>query len=422
MAALEEILREINDTEEYMLVSGYECDERYTDSNYILVTDRQIGEITGQVATAGEENAQYMVFKIDRYHDGIDILTATLGIYYEISNGDGGDNAPINVMANSKYVLIGWLIPKAATHSAGQLKFILYARGENYKFKTLTKVYQIENTLDIGSAISEPDKSWYEKFVSNMENYISTASAAAESAEENLQRVSELAAQVAENEKYVQANTNIVERDVEDAARSAEAARTAAAEATVASTAAQTAATEAESAASNAASDANQASTAVTNATNAAQTAQTAANTASNASTAATKSASSAAESATAAASDAEKARSCAEVAKAEMETKIANYFEQHPESRTTVSRTVVLEAASWHIDGDAYMQSVQVMGISADEAAQEIHIAPAISSMGAYVAAEIYATEQHEDEIVFTASEQPTEDITVHVIFRNLY
>lgn len=221
----------------------------------------------------------------------------------------------------------------------------------------------------------------------NAKHYAKQAAASKVDVENTLRKVTELAEQVAENEKYVQSNTDVVERDVEDTAVSAQNAQ-------VAATAAQNSAT--------AAQDAKEA--AVT-AQNAAQTA-----------------AEEAATSEQSAEQSADKAQAYAEAAEKTMESKIADYFEQHPESRTTVSRTVVLEVDGWTSDGDSYMQSVQVMGISADEAAQEIHIAPAISSMGAYVAAEVYATEQHEDEIIFTASDKPTEDITVYVIYRNVY
>lgn len=221
----------------------------------------------------------------------------------------------------------------------------------------------------------------------NAKYYANQAAVSKVDVETALRKVTELAEQVAENERYVQSNTDVVERDVEDVAVLAQNAQ-------VAATAAQNSATAAQ----------NDKDAAVT-AKNAAQTA-----------------AAEAATSKQSAEQSADKAQAYAEVAEAEMEMRIAEYFVQHPESRTTVTATVTLEVDGWGSDGDSYIQSVQVTGISADESAQEIHIAPAISSMSAYVAAEVYATEQCENEIIFTASDKPTEDITVYIIYRNVY
>lgn len=86
------------------------------------------------------------------------------------------------------------------------------------------------------------------------------------------------------------------------------------------------------------------------------------------------------------------------------------------------VSTTVTLESANWAAArGDVYTQSVTVSGVSAIETKQEIHVTPAIASMSAYMEAGVYASEQAENQITFTASKVPTANLIVYVLIKEV-
>lgn len=216
MATLEEILNEIDGTEsEYKAVTGYTQNSEYKDADYVTVTDRKISDIVNQTSTKGEERSQYIVFRLERYQDGIDITKKTLGIHYETSEGSG-DNAPINVMANDEYVLMGWLIPKAVTQHHETITFILYAIGTDYEWKSLTAAYTIQDTLDIGGSITEPDNGWYERFIIEMTGYTTAAAASATAAKtsEDNAKASEEAAK--ESETVVDAKKDAALNEIDE--------------------------------------------------------------------------------------------------------------------------------------------------------------------------------------------------------------
>lgn len=85
------------------------------------------------------------------------------------------------------------------------------------------------------------------------------------------------------------------------------------------------------------------------------------------------------------------------------------------------VSTTVTLKSANWTASGDVYTQTVTVSGVSAIETKQEIHVTPAIASMGAYMEAGVYASEQAENQITFMASKVPTADLIVYVLIKEV-
>ena len=162
-------------------VPGYEVDSNYVDENVVLINDRYINPIVGQMSTLGEDDSQYIVFELPRYPDGYDLLNTVIRIYYEMPEdlGEdlGDDIAPINVIANDEKIRIGWLIPAAMTQIAGDVKFIIHAYQEennelSYHFKTLPSVYHIYDTLIPGAQIDEPPIEWYESFVARMESYV----------------------------------------------------------------------------------------------------------------------------------------------------------------------------------------------------------------------------------------------------------
>ena len=86
---------------------------------------------------------------------------------------------------------------------------------KNYLLKTETKIYTIKNGLVLGSGITQPDQNWFEQFVSQMDNKVSTAqgyandaqaskTAAAGSATAAAQSADASAKALQENKDYVE--------------------------------------------------------------------------------------------------------------------------------------------------------------------------------------------------------------------------
>lgn len=77
----------------------------------------------------------------------------------------------------------------------------------------------------------------------------------------------------------------------------------------------------------------------------------------------------------------------------------------------------ITLYAASW----SNKTQSAIVNGVLADETMQLIQPAPALASQSAYHAAGITCTGQAENNLTFTATKTPTEDLTVYVAMQEV-
>ena len=87
----------------------------------------------------------------------------------------------------------------------------------------------------------------------------------------------------------------------------------------------------------------------------------------------------------------------------------IANLSEEVAPKRVTVT----LPASGW----SSNTQTVTVNGVLADESAQLIQPMPAIASQAAYYAAGILCTGQAANQLSFTCSTTPTEDISLYVV-----
>ena len=152
----------------------------YHDEQYAYIEGRTIGDINSQISVQGESYSQYISFMMDRYYDGVDITTKSIWIHYELADGSGSESSPINVYYNDSNVRFGWIIPDQATQQAGDIKIGVWVTGtapntKNYLLKTETKIYTIKNGLVPGSGITQPDQNWFEQFVSQMDNKVSTA-------------------------------------------------------------------------------------------------------------------------------------------------------------------------------------------------------------------------------------------------------
>ena len=80
-------------------------------------------------------------------------------------------------------------------------------------------------------------------------------------------------------------------------------------------------------------------------------------------------------------------------------------------------SVAVTLMAAGW-VDNT---QTVDVVGVLADETAQIITPTPALTSQTAYYEAGVKATAQAENSLTFTCDTPPEADLTVHIILQGV-
>lgn len=167
--------------------SRYPSYRLYVEPEYVPVTNKRIADFNDQVSVCGERNAQYIGYRLPRYDDGIDLRTQNLYIHYQTAFG-GGDSVPCNVSWSDNYVRICWMVPAQATQEPDRVQMMIYATGTNSAgdrviWKTLPASYTIHDGLEIGGGIPEPDTSWYEQFVQQMEGKVSTAQGYADDAQ-----------------------------------------------------------------------------------------------------------------------------------------------------------------------------------------------------------------------------------------------
>ena len=151
----------------------------YVEPEYVPVTNKRIADFNDQISVRGERNAQFVGFQMPRYDDGLDLTAAHLYIHYQTVYG-GSDSIPCNVSWSDNHVRMCWQVPAQATQEPDRVQMMIYATGTNsagerVTWKTLPTSYTIHDGLDIGGGIPEPDLSWYEQFVAQMEAQVSTA-------------------------------------------------------------------------------------------------------------------------------------------------------------------------------------------------------------------------------------------------------
>ncbi|MGP8315088.1 hypothetical protein ACG0Z4_29970, partial [Enterocloster aldenensis] len=151
----------------------------YVEPEYVPVTNKRIADFNDQISVRGERNAQFVGFQLPRYDDGIDLTAAHLYIHYQTVYG-GSDSVPCNVSWSDNHVRMCWQVPAQATQEPDRVQMMIYATGANsmgerVTWKTLPTSYTIHDGLDIGGGIPEPDTSWYEQFVAQMEGKVLTA-------------------------------------------------------------------------------------------------------------------------------------------------------------------------------------------------------------------------------------------------------
>ena len=199
--------------------NNYPSYTMYAEPEYVPVTNKRIADFNDQVSVRGEQNAQFVGFQLPRYDDAMDLSTQNLYIHYQTVYG-GSDGVPCNVSWSDNYVRLCWMIPGQATQEPGSIQMMIYATGtdsvgDRTVWKTLPATYTIHDGLEIGGGIPEPDQSWYEQFVAQMEGKVSTAqgyandaqaskTAAAGSATAAAQSADASAQALQENKDYVE--------------------------------------------------------------------------------------------------------------------------------------------------------------------------------------------------------------------------
>ncbi|WP_367932268.1 hypothetical protein [Enterocloster citroniae] len=199
--------------------NNYPSYTMYAEPEYVPVTNKRIADFNDQISVRGEQNAQFVGFQLPRYDDAMDLTKQNLYIHYQTVYG-GSDGVPCNVSWSDNYVRMCWMIPGQATQEPGSIQMMIYATGtdsvgDRTVWKTLPATYTIHDGLEIGGGIPEPDQSWYEQFVQQMEGKVSTAQgyandaqaskvAAAGSATAAAQSADASAQALAENKDYVE--------------------------------------------------------------------------------------------------------------------------------------------------------------------------------------------------------------------------
>ena len=207
-------------TEEWVKSDKYMDYPKYHDEDYTYIEGRTIGDIAAQISVQGEAYSQYISFMMDRYYDGIDLIGMSIWIHYELKDGSGSEDSPVNVMYNDSTIRFGWVIPEKATQQSGDIKIGVWVNGtapntKAYILKTEEKIYTIHSGLIPGSGITQPDQNWFENFVEQMDSKVSTAqghandaqaskTAAAGSATASAQSATASAQALADNKAYVE--------------------------------------------------------------------------------------------------------------------------------------------------------------------------------------------------------------------------
>ena len=207
-------------TEEWVKSDKYMDYPEYHDEDYTYIEGRTIGDIIAQVSVQGEAYSQYISFMINRYYDGIDLIGMSIWIHYELKDGSGSEDSPVNVMYNDSNIKFGWIIPEKATQQVGEIKIGVWVNGtapntKAYILKTEEKIYTIHPGLIPGSGITQPDSTWFENFANQMDSKVFTAqghandaqaskTAAADSATESAKSATASARALEENKAYVE--------------------------------------------------------------------------------------------------------------------------------------------------------------------------------------------------------------------------
>jgi hypothetical protein len=114
------------------------------------------------VAVQGDDLAEVIYFKIDRFFDATDLDTCDIYIQWEAPTGEIGVSLPwvIDIESDPNKMIIGWALSKRITSTSGNLKFALrfFKQVKNpeteeneviFSYGTLTSSAPIKSTLNV---------------------------------------------------------------------------------------------------------------------------------------------------------------------------------------------------------------------------------------------------------------------------------
>lgn len=109
------------------------------------------------ISVQGDEVAEIVYFKVDRFYDATDLATKKIYIQWTAPSGDKGVSAPwvIDIESEPNYIIFGWPLSSAITKAAGTVSFAVrfYAIDDetekiSYSLSTLTQTATIKPSLD----------------------------------------------------------------------------------------------------------------------------------------------------------------------------------------------------------------------------------------------------------------------------------
>lgn len=216
-------------SQQWIQLSQYGTKEFYSDVDIpIDATQRTINDLSENISTMGENNAQYLSFMIDRYCDGIDLKDMRFRIQYMLESGVGSVGDVVNAYYNDQYIKFGWTIPIEATQTAGTIEIMVFCIGTvesaEYILKTKPVKYTIHNALPIGGGIPKPDENWFLSFVTDMDEKVATAQGYADSANQASQSAEQSKLSVDESKAHIDTVAAQVESNAEQSSTNAQSA------------------------------------------------------------------------------------------------------------------------------------------------------------------------------------------------------
>ena len=115
-------------------------------------------EFKNGISVQGDELAEVLYFRIDRFYDAMDLDTADIYIQWKAADGSTGVSTPwvVDIESQPNKIIFGWAISSAITGTAGNIEFaVRFYRTDGgdlskliYSFATLTQTGKVLNSLD----------------------------------------------------------------------------------------------------------------------------------------------------------------------------------------------------------------------------------------------------------------------------------
>lgn len=212
----------------WILMNRFKYYTDYDDSNVSIVDDeKNVNVNKKQVNITRESNSQYIPFEMPRFYDGFDLTSvASIQIYFVNAEGYGSRSNAVNVYYNDTKIRFGWLVDANATAVTGKLSFEIQAigrnsKGENYVWKT--KPNDTLNVLKSLEANGEivPDSDWITSFLTQVNEKVNEATAAANRAEAAIDTVQASADNAAESARQAQSAVDNAKTELTDSVQEA---------------------------------------------------------------------------------------------------------------------------------------------------------------------------------------------------------